>query len=116
MQGYDRASKWYNEKQRGTVLGSEMASLASCTMTYNPPRPIALSHRIMYIPCKAAIWRRGCSVIRGAPCGLTVFYLFPITKLHLASHPLARSYSRLTVSSKKCCLIFCFPPIVDWTT
>ena len=37
MEGYDRASKLYNEKQRGAVLlGSEATSLPSCHMTYNP--------------------------------------------------------------------------------
>ena len=35
---YDRASKWYSEKQRGMVLGSETISLVSCHMTYKPPQ------------------------------------------------------------------------------
>ena len=55
VEGHDHASKWHNEKQRGTVLSSEATSLVSCHMTYNPPRPIALSHRIMYRPCRAAM-------------------------------------------------------------
>ena len=38
LKGYDRASKWYSEKQRGTVLGSEMISLVSCHMAYKPPQ------------------------------------------------------------------------------
>ena len=37
LEGHDRVSKWYNEKQRGTVLGSETMSLASRHMTYYPP-------------------------------------------------------------------------------
>ena len=36
LKGYDRASKWYSKKQRGTALGSETISLVSCHMTYNP--------------------------------------------------------------------------------
>ena len=36
--GYDRGSKWYNEKQQGTVLVSEAISLASCHMTCNSPQ------------------------------------------------------------------------------
>ena len=56
LKGYDRAFKWYSEKQRGTVLGSETISLVSCHMTYKPPpRPISLSHRITYVPCRAAM-------------------------------------------------------------
>ena len=56
LEGYDRASKWYSEKQRGTVLGSEAISLVSYQMTYNPPpRPIALSNRIMNIPRRASM-------------------------------------------------------------
>ena len=38
VEGYDRASKWYNEKQRETALGSEATSLASCHMTFDPFR------------------------------------------------------------------------------
>ena len=39
VEGYNRAFKWYNnEKQRGTVLGSEATSSASCHVTYNPPQ------------------------------------------------------------------------------
>ena len=38
LKGYDRASKWYSEKQRGTVPGSEMISLVSCHMAYKPPQ------------------------------------------------------------------------------
>ena len=37
LKGYDRASKLYSEKQRGTVQGSETISLVSCHMAYNPP-------------------------------------------------------------------------------
>ena len=36
-------------------MGSETISLVSCHMTYKPPRPIALSHRITYVPCRAAM-------------------------------------------------------------
>ena len=53
--GYDRAPTGYNEEHRGAVLGSEATSLAPCHTIYSPPRPIALSHRIMYIPCRAVI-------------------------------------------------------------
>ena len=38
FKGYARASKWYYEKQRGTVLGSKMISLVLCHMTYKPPQ------------------------------------------------------------------------------
>ena len=38
LKGSDRASKWYSEKQRETVLGSETISLVSRHMTYNPPQ------------------------------------------------------------------------------
>ena len=38
LKGYDRTSKLYREKQRGTVLGSETISLVSCHMAYNPPQ------------------------------------------------------------------------------
>ena len=38
LKGYDRASKWYSEKQRGTLLGSETIYLVSCHMTYKPPQ------------------------------------------------------------------------------
>ena len=44
-------------------------------------------------------WRRGCSVIRCAPRVSSVFSLFSLIKLHLASLPLASSYSRVAVSS-----------------
>ena len=73
MEGYDHASKWYHEKQRGTVLCSEATSLVSYHMTYNPSRWIALSHRIMYIRLAELSWRRGCSIRKhlvGVP-GLT---------------------------------------------
>ena len=43
LKGYDRASKWYSEKQRGTVLGSEMISLVSCHMTYKPSQADSLA-------------------------------------------------------------------------
>ena len=33
LEGFDLASKWYNEKQRETILGFEMISLTSCHMT-----------------------------------------------------------------------------------
>ena len=40
--------------------------------------------------------------------GSAVYSLFSLIKLHLASHPMASSYSRVTVSSEKCCLnCFC---------
>ena len=35
---YERASKKYSEKQRGTVLDSETISLVSCHMIYKPPQ------------------------------------------------------------------------------
>ena len=50
-------------------------------------------------------WRRGCSVIRCASRGLFSFlsvFFNILIKLHLASLPLASSYSRVAVSS-----IFC---------
>ena len=56
LKGYDRASILYSEKQRGTVPGSETISLVSCHIwPTSPPRPIALSHRITYVPCRAAM-------------------------------------------------------------
>ena len=42
-------------RSNGTVLGSEATSLAPFHMTYDPLRPIALSRRIMDIPCRAAM-------------------------------------------------------------
>ena len=42
------------------------------------------------------------------------FSLFTLIKLHLASHPLASSYSRVIVSSKICCLPFFLLVHVDW--
>ena len=45
----------YNKKQQGTVPGSEATFLSPCHMFYNPPRPIALSHRIPCTPCRAAM-------------------------------------------------------------
>ena len=48
--------KRYIDKQRGKVLGSEATSLAAChMMNHNPPKPIALSHRTIYIPFRAAM-------------------------------------------------------------
>ena len=47
-------------------------------------------------------WRRGCSVIRCAPRGLFSFLSVSLIKLHLASLPLASSYSRAAVSSVFC--------------
>ena len=43
-------------------------------------------------------WRRGCSVIRCAQEGSSVFSLFSLIKLHLASLPLASRYSCQTFS------------------
>ena len=37
LKGYDRAFKWYSEKQPGTVLCSENISLVSCHMAYKSP-------------------------------------------------------------------------------
>ena len=45
-------------------------------------------------------WRRGCSAKEGS----SVFSLFSLIKLHLASLPLASSYSRVAASS-----VFCAP-------
>ena len=64
----------------------------------------------MYILCRAAIapW-----LLRYPRCPKRAFQfylLFPLVMLHLASYPLASSYSRVTVSSKKCCLIFFVRP------
>ena len=60
-------------------------------------------------------WRRGRSVIRGAPRGLFTFLSVFSIKLHLASHPLASSYSRVTVSSVFCAQnIYMFGPSVVW--
>ena len=112
VEGYDRASKWYNEKQRGTVLGSEATSLSPCRMSYNPPRPIALSHRITYVHTLQSCHGAVVAPLSEVPQeGSAVFSLFSLIKLHLASHQLARRYIRVAVSSKKCCLnFFCSPP------
>ena len=99
----------YAEKQRGTLLGSETTSLSPCHMSYNPPRSITLSHRITYTPCRAAMapWLL-CYLRCVSQEGSAIFSLFSLIELHLVSHPLASSYSRVTVSSKKCCLnLFC---------
>ena len=57
-------------------------------------------------------WHRGCSVIRGASRELLSFFSVSSTKLHLASHPLASSYSRVTVSSVFCAQnTFCGPSV-----
>ena len=42
--------------------------------------------------------------------GSSVFSLFSLIKLHLASHPLASSYSRMTVSSVFCAQNIFFRP------
>ena len=77
------------------ILGSETISLVSCHMTYSPPPggPIALSHRITYVPCRAAMAAPLSEVPQE---GFLVFYLFSLIELHLAPHPLASSYSRVT--------------------
>ena len=54
----DCASKWFDEKQRGTVLGSEATSLASCKMTYNRPQvdsPESKDHVYTSQSCHGAV-------------------------------------------------------------
>ena len=62
------------------------------TRPTSPPRPIALSHRITYVPCRAAMapW-----LLRypRRPKRALKFSLFSLTKLRLASHRLTSSYS-----------------------
>ena len=99
LKGYDRASKWYSEKQRGTILGSETISLVSCHMTYKPPQadsPESYDHVCTLQSCHGAVVAPLSEVPEE---GSSVFSLFSLIKLHLASHPLASSNSRVTVSS-----------------
>ena len=67
----------------------------------------------MYIPCRVAMapW-----LLRYPRCPQRfspIVLLFSLIRLHLAFQPLARSYSRVTVSSKTCCLVYFFA-YVDW--
>ena len=52
-------------------------------------------------------WRRGCSVSEVPKEGSSVFSLFSLTKLHLASLPLASNYSHVVAVSS----VFCAPNI-----
>ena len=115
LKGYDRASKWYSEKQRGTVLGSETISLVSCHMTYKPPQgdsPESYDHVCTLRSCTL----RSCHGAEVAPLSevpqedFSVFSPFSLIKLHLAFHPLASSYSRVTVSSLFCAQNIFFRP------
>ena len=85
----DCASKWFDEKQRGTVLGSEATSLASCKMTYNRPQvdsPESKDHVYTSQSCHGAVAAPLFEVLQE---GSLVSSLFPLTKLHVVSHPLA---------------------------
>ena len=111
LKGYDRASKLYSEKQRGTVLGSETISLISCHMTYKPPpgSPEPQDHVCTLQSCHGAVVAPLSEVPQE---GYSVFSLFSLIKLHLASHPLTSSYSRTTVSSIFCAQDILFGPSV----
>ena len=98
-----------NVRQNGVTRDNEERSWAPrrlsckpCHMSYNSPKPIALSHRITFTPCRAAMGAVVAPLFEVPQEGSVVFSLFSLIKLHLASHPLASSYSRVTISSKKC--------------
>ena len=58
LKGYDRAFKWYDEKQRGTVLGFQTISWVSCHMTYKPPpadSPEPKDHVCILQSCHGAV-------------------------------------------------------------
>ena len=91
-----------SEKQRGTVLVSEPISLASCHMTYKPPQadsPESQDHICTLQSCLGAVVAPLSEVPQEDS---SVFSLFSLIKLHVVSHPLASSYSRVTFS-----LVFC---------
>ena len=100
LKGCNRASKWYSEKQRGTVLGSETISLISCHMTYNLPQadsPESQDHVCTLQSCHGAVVA---SLPEVPQEGSSVFTLLSLIKL--ASYPLDSNYSRVTVSSVFC--------------
>ena len=103
LKGYDRPwSKQYREKQRGTVLGSETISLVSCHMTYKPLQadsPESWDHVCTLQSCHGAVVAPLSQVPQE---GSSVVSLFSLIKLHLASHPLASSYSQVAVSLVLC--------------
>ena len=68
------------------------------TSPTSPPKPITLSHRITYVPCRAPMVP---CLLRYPRCSKSALQLslFSLLKLHLASHSLASSYSRVTFSS-----------------
>ena len=108
--GHRRYLKGYDCGPNSIVRNNEERSWAPrrfswyrATWPTSPPRPIALSHRITYVPCRAAMapW-----LLRYPMCPKRALQisLFSLIKLHLASLPLASSYSRVAVSSVFCIL------------
>ena len=103
--GHRRYLKAYDHGPNGIVRNKEEWSGAPKrfpwyrpTWPTSPPRPIALSHRITHVPCIAAVapW-----LLRHPRCPKRALH-FSLKKLNLAFHPLANSYSRVTVLSVFC--------------
>ena len=81
------------------VLGSETISLVWCHMTYKPLQtdsPESYDHVCTLQSCHGVVVAPLSEVSQE---GSSVFSLFSLIKLHLASHSLASSYSRVTVPS-----------------
>ena len=91
------------EKQGGTVLTSETIFLVLCHMAYKPPQ----DHVCTLQSCHGAVVAPLSDVPQESS---SVFSLFSLTKLHLASLPLACSYSRVAFSSVFCAQNMFFRP------
>ena len=102
LKGHDCGPNSISEKQRGTVLGSETIFLVSCHMTYKPPQADiseSQDHVCTLQSCHGTVVAPLSDVPQE---GSSVFSLFSLIELHLASLPLASSYSRVAVSSVFC--------------
>ena len=94
--GHRRCLKGYDRGSNGIIVrNNEERSWAPrrfpwyrATSSTSPPRPIALSHRTTYVPCRAGMapW-----LLRYPRCPKRTLH-FPLIKLHLASHPLASTW------------------------
>ena len=104
------------ERPNGKTRNSEERSMAPrrlpwhrATLPTTAPRPMA--HRIMHVyslqSCHGVVVAPLSEMLQGR-----FLSKFPVIKLHLASYPLANSYSRVTVSSKN--VIFFLFVRVDW--
>ena len=105
--GHRRYLKGYDCGPNSIVRNNEERSWAPrrfswyrATWPTSPPRPIALSHRITYACTLQSCHGAVVAPISNVPQeGSSVFSLFSLIKLHLASLPLPSSYSRVAVSS-----------------